>query len=228
MKRNVKVAIWGFGAMGSGMAKMLLTKKGIEIVGVCDMAPHRVGKSLYEVLGTEKGNRTEVIIRPEIEEVLAEKPDVCLVATDTFTKKVFPKIKLVLEKKINVIYELGFFIHSIVLEWVDVILPGSARFLLQGSQRAPGNRVARIQLHYLEQAGDPFSVGWHSPRQPQPGFDAALVLFNGYPQGALALDAVSSLQQLLSIIDPMAHSRHPRPVVVFSFSFNSTKKLVFR
>jgi hypothetical protein len=103
MKRNAKVAIWGFGAMGSGMAKMLLTKKGIEIVGVCDMAPHRVGKSLYEVLGTEKGNRPEVIIKPEIEEVLAEKPDVCLVATDTFTKKVFPKIKLVLEKKINVI-----------------------------------------------------------------------------------------------------------------------------
>ncbi len=25
---NVKVAIWGFGAMGSGMAKMLLTKAG--------------------------------------------------------------------------------------------------------------------------------------------------------------------------------------------------------
>ena len=30
---NVKVAIWGFGAMGSGMAKMLLTKKGVDIVG---------------------------------------------------------------------------------------------------------------------------------------------------------------------------------------------------
>ena len=31
---NVKVIIWGLGAMGGGMADMLLTKKGIEIVGV--------------------------------------------------------------------------------------------------------------------------------------------------------------------------------------------------
>jgi len=33
---NVRVVIWGLGAMGSGMAKMLLKKKGVEIVGVCD------------------------------------------------------------------------------------------------------------------------------------------------------------------------------------------------
>ncbi|MBV7271544.1 NADP-binding protein [Clostridium sp. PL3] len=104
MKRNVKVAIWGFGAMGSGMVKMLLKKKGVDIVSVCDMAPHRVGKSIYEVLEIEKGSRPEVIIKPEIDEVLTEGCcDVCLVVTDTFTKKVFPKIKTVLEKKINVI-----------------------------------------------------------------------------------------------------------------------------
>jgi len=30
-KETVKVVIWGFGAMGSGMAKMLLKKKGFEI-----------------------------------------------------------------------------------------------------------------------------------------------------------------------------------------------------
>ena len=45
---NVKVAIWGFGAMGSGMARMLLHKKGVDIVGVCDMHPERVGKSIFE------------------------------------------------------------------------------------------------------------------------------------------------------------------------------------
>jgi 2,4-diaminopentanoate dehydrogenase len=101
---NVKVAIWGFGAMGSGMAKMLLNKKGVEIVGVCDMHPARVGKSIYEVLGTPKGDRKEVIINANIDEVLTEKCcDVCLCATDSYTKKAFPRLKLVLEKKINVI-----------------------------------------------------------------------------------------------------------------------------
>lgn len=51
--KNLKVAIWGFGAMGSGMARMLLTKKGVEVVGVCDLHPERVGKSIYEILGAE-------------------------------------------------------------------------------------------------------------------------------------------------------------------------------
>lgn len=104
MKENVKVAIWGFGAMGSGMARMLLKKKGVEIVGVCDMHPERVGKSIFEVLGVEKGDRKEVVINPNIDEVLTEKCcDVCLCATDSFTKKAFPRLKLALEKKVNVI-----------------------------------------------------------------------------------------------------------------------------
>jgi 2,4-diaminopentanoate dehydrogenase len=104
MKENVKVAIWGFGAMGSGMAKMLLNKKGVEIIGVCDMHPDRVGKSIFEVLGTPKGDRKDVIINANIEEVLTEKCcDVCLCATDSYTKKAFPRLKLVLEKKINVV-----------------------------------------------------------------------------------------------------------------------------
>lgn len=101
---NVKVAIWGFGAMGSGMARMLLNKKGVEIVGVCDMAEGRVGKSIYDVLGVERNGRPEVIINPNIDEVLTEKCcDVCLCATDSFTKKAFPRLKHVLEKKVNVI-----------------------------------------------------------------------------------------------------------------------------
>ena len=104
MRENVRVAIWGFGAMGGGMAKMLLNKKGVEIVGVCDNHKDRAGKSIYEVLGVEKGNRNEIIINPNIDEVLTEKCcDVCLCATDSYTERAFPRLKLVLEKKINVI-----------------------------------------------------------------------------------------------------------------------------
>lgn len=101
---NVKVVIWGFGAMGSGMANMLLTKKGVEIVGVCDLHPERVNKSIFDILGIERGNRKDVIIKGDISEVLTEKCcDVCLCATDSFTKKAFPRLKLALEKKVNVI-----------------------------------------------------------------------------------------------------------------------------
>ncbi len=99
---NVKVAIWGFGAMGAGMAKMLLKKSGVDIVSVCDVHPQRAGKSVAEILGCEKYG--DVIIEPDIEKSLANvKPDICLLATDSFTKGAFEKIKLLLNKKINVI-----------------------------------------------------------------------------------------------------------------------------
>lgn len=102
--RNVKVGIWGFGAMGSGMARMLLKKKGIEIVAVCDMHPERVNKSIYEVLDHERGDRPEVIIKSDASEVFTEGcADIVLLATDSFTKGAFDKIKLILERKINVI-----------------------------------------------------------------------------------------------------------------------------
>lgn len=101
---NIKVIIWGFGAMGSGMAKMLLNKKGVEIVGVCDMAEHRVGKNMYEVLGVETEGKTPVIINASMEDILKNtKADIALLATDSFTRKAFDKIKLMLENKINVI-----------------------------------------------------------------------------------------------------------------------------
>ena len=101
---SIKVVIWGFGAMGSGMARMLLNKKGVEIVGVCDKNEARVGKDMYDVLGVERGERRSVIISDNIEEVLTEKScDVCLCATDSFTKNAFPKLKFALERKANVI-----------------------------------------------------------------------------------------------------------------------------
>ena len=59
---------------------------------------------MYELLGVERGDRPEVIINPNIEEILAgTTPDVCLCATDSFTKKAFPRLKTVLENKVNVI-----------------------------------------------------------------------------------------------------------------------------
>ena len=101
---NIRVAVWGFGAMGGGIAKVLLEKKGVEITGVCDIHPARVGKSIFELLGVERGERRDVTVCDDINRVAARgAADICVIATDSFTKKVFPKIKLVVENGINVI-----------------------------------------------------------------------------------------------------------------------------
>jgi 4-hydroxy-tetrahydrodipicolinate reductase len=101
-KENVKVIIWGLGAMGGGMAEMLLKKKGVEIVGVVGRGA-KLGKSMYDFIKAEKGNRPDIIIGTA-EDVIKEKAaDVVLICTDSFTRNAFDKIKFCLEKKINVI-----------------------------------------------------------------------------------------------------------------------------
>lgn len=102
--RNVRVGIWGFGAMGRGIAEMILKKQGIEIVGICDINPNIVGKDAIELLGLERGDKKPVLIYDKIEDVVAKgKCDIALLATDSFTKGAFPKIKYCLEQGVNVV-----------------------------------------------------------------------------------------------------------------------------
>lgn len=100
-EKKVKVVIWGLGAMGSGMARMILKKQGFKICGVCDNNPNYVGKGLGEVLNI---NHKGTIIQENIEDVVGYNScDVVLLATDSYTKSAFPKIKWLLEHKVNVI-----------------------------------------------------------------------------------------------------------------------------
>jgi hypothetical protein len=99
---NVKVIIWGLGAMGSGMADMLLKKKGVDIVGVAGRGA-KLGKSMYDYIKTPRGDCPDVIIGTP-EDVIKEKSaDVVLLCTDSFTRNAFERIKFILERKINCI-----------------------------------------------------------------------------------------------------------------------------
>ncbi|QMS85160.1 2,4-diaminopentanoate dehydrogenase [Candidatus Xianfuyuplasma coldseepsis] len=102
--KNIHVVIWGFGAMGKGMADMLLTKKGVEITGVCDRNPAIINTSIFSLLEEPKRNHPDVIITDDITTLLdKEICDIVLLATDSFTKNAFPKMKQVLEAGINCI-----------------------------------------------------------------------------------------------------------------------------
>lgn len=101
-KENVKVIIWGIGAMGRGIAEMLMKKKGIEITGAIDIGD-KVGKSLFEVLGKENPYSHDVIIGSTEEVIKPGAADVVLLATDSFTKGAFDKIILACENGMNVI-----------------------------------------------------------------------------------------------------------------------------
>ena len=101
-RENVKVILWGVGAMGQGMAEILLKKKGVEIVGAIDIG-EKLGKSIFDIIDIEKGDREDIIIKTAEETITEKAADVAIIATNSFTKDVFPRIKYCLENKINVI-----------------------------------------------------------------------------------------------------------------------------
>ena len=102
--QNVKVIIWGLGAMGGGIANMLLKKKGVDIVGAVEIGD-RVGKSMFDlpIIEVERGDREDVIMGTAEDVIKPGAADVVIVCTDSFTAKVFPKLKFVMEQGINVI-----------------------------------------------------------------------------------------------------------------------------
>ncbi len=100
---KIRVVIWGFGAMGRGMAEMLLDKKGVQIVGVCDLNPKYEKMNFLDALDI-KTDHEPVIITSNIDQILGTtKADVVLLCTDSFVKDAFEKIKKVVLSGVNCI-----------------------------------------------------------------------------------------------------------------------------
>lgn len=100
--KNVKVVVWGMGAMGSGVARMLMKKDGVDVIGAIDIG-EKVGKPIFEVLGEEFEGKENIKIGSTDDYIKPEFADVVILATDSFTAKAFDKIKLVVENKMNCI-----------------------------------------------------------------------------------------------------------------------------
>lgn len=100
--QEIKVVQWGLGAMGSGMARLILEKPGMRLVGAIEKDPDKVGKDLGEVL--DLGRRTGTPVIESAEDVIAScRPDVVIIATSSFVKDVMPQITCAVKQRANVI-----------------------------------------------------------------------------------------------------------------------------
>ena len=100
--KKFRVVQWGLGAMGSGMARLMLAKDGLEVVGAIDMRPDYVGKDLGEVLGA--GRKLGVVVTNDPATILdREKVDLVVIATTSWTKEQMPDLRKILTAGINCI-----------------------------------------------------------------------------------------------------------------------------
>ena len=99
---NVKIVLYGVGAMGTRIAKLLLKKKGVEIVGAIDVAKEKVGKDLGEILGIDQQLGIKVSNNPD--NVFSKaNADVVIHSTTSFLKQTYPQIAEAVKHGVNVI-----------------------------------------------------------------------------------------------------------------------------
>jgi 4-hydroxy-tetrahydrodipicolinate reductase len=99
---ELRVVCVGLGPMGKAIAKGLLEKKGLKIVGAVDVAPDLIGKDLGEVL--ELGRKLGVTVRDDLDKLLDEvKADIAVIATKSYLPDVYPQIESCVKHCVNVI-----------------------------------------------------------------------------------------------------------------------------
>jgi 4-hydroxy-tetrahydrodipicolinate reductase len=99
---EVKVVLYGVGAVGSLIAKYLLQKEGIKIVGAIDIAEDKVGKDLGEILGLNR--KLGVKVSSDANTVLSKvKADIAVHTTSSFFKNTYPQIASIVKHGVNVV-----------------------------------------------------------------------------------------------------------------------------
>jgi len=79
--KKIKVIVVGLGAMGSGIARLLLEKEAVQVVGAVASRREKQGKDLAEVLDLPK--KTGVLVS-SLEEALSRDADVVIQCTTSF------------------------------------------------------------------------------------------------------------------------------------------------
>lgn len=96
-----RVLVWGLGAMGSGVARNIVKKEDLRLVGAVEKDPERIGKDLGEYLGEERTGR---LVYSDIEKAIVEtRPDIVVIATNSFVKEVLPKIEAAARHHVDIL-----------------------------------------------------------------------------------------------------------------------------
>ncbi len=98
---DIKVSVLGLGAMGSGIAKMVLRKKGLSLVGAYARREAKAGKDLAEVIGLDE--KTGVTVTTSLDDLLAARADVVIHAVTSFLDEAYPDIVKILSAGQNII-----------------------------------------------------------------------------------------------------------------------------
>ncbi len=97
---KIRVIQWGLGNMGRGMVEMLLSKEGIEVAGAVEK---RVTEPVDLGVFLGKESMGIPVYDDPVKLIDEVKPDICILAINSFVKGVVEEIRLLTDRKVNVI-----------------------------------------------------------------------------------------------------------------------------
>ena len=100
--KDIKIIIYGVGAMGSQMVRLLQRKPHVRVVGAIDWDKNKIGRDLGELTGLGINLGVKVSYPPQ--KILGQiKADLVLQATTAFLDEAYDQILLVLAQRMNVV-----------------------------------------------------------------------------------------------------------------------------
>jgi hypothetical protein len=102
MREPVRVVVVGSGRMGSGIARLLLEKRGLALVGMCGRRAERAGTDVGFAVGL--GRSLELPLASDLEELVERAhPDVAIQATCSSLSDARAEIEALVGRGVNVI-----------------------------------------------------------------------------------------------------------------------------
>jgi hypothetical protein len=98
----IRVVHYGLGAIGSSIARLTAQQRGLHVVGGIERDPAKVGRDLGEVIGLD--HPLDAPVSDDANALLAQtKPDIVILATDSFFHKVYGQILECVTARANVL-----------------------------------------------------------------------------------------------------------------------------
>lgn len=138
----ITVAQYGIGPIGAEIARLLLTKPWIRVVGAIDIDPEKIGKDLGEVIGLDR--KVGVLVTAELE----GKPDVVCHSTGSRLREVAGQLDSLLSRGCHVVStceELSFPLDTEIREQLQKVARASNVTLL-GTGVNPGFVMDKLPL----------------------------------------------------------------------------------
>lgn len=100
--KEIRIIVYGVGAMGGNMVRLLQTKPNVRVVGAIDWDEKKIGRDLGELVGLRENLGVKVSYPPET--ILGKvNADLVLQATTAFADEAYGQIMDVLDQRINVV-----------------------------------------------------------------------------------------------------------------------------